>query len=90
VGKGPLARSAAREANQRLIDNRFPSEHIPIDIDSLKEVVAAAYELAQKLNKTLPPQKFADLVELLIEDVIDSSDKLISKDKVRRLIEFAS
>ncbi len=56
----------------------------------IKEVIEAVMEHLQNNELTMPPDKVAELVEVLYEEISESGAEQVNKGTVARLIRLAS
>lgn len=61
----------------------------PTDLTLVKQIIQAALEHLADHHLTMPPDKFAELVEVLYEEMIESGVTQVNKGTVARMIKLA-
>ena len=65
------------------------SKVAPVDMVLVKQIIEAAMEHLQTNNLEMAPDKFAELIEVLYEEISESGAEQVNKGTVARLIKLA-
>ena len=72
------------------IGNSTVNESGHVDLSLVKLIIESVEDHLQSNHLTMTPAKIAELVEVLYEEISESSDKQVNKGTVARLIKLAS